>query len=337
MPLMTAPPAERTNADADSVAVEVRGPKSRRPRARFLVRALAVAMVAATATVLVVELRHTDLRATFSHIRLPYVALALAAIAVSVLAAGYNLLGFAPLRLRLAPTLLAQLAVSAIRVVAPSAVSTPAIATRYLTRSGATMPDALATVGIAQTVQFVVTLVLLGSLGLASSWQRVLDIGSFRLSLVLAGAMVLYLLGWLAIRLSARAARIAEHARVGLKSVVTHILTHPGLAAAGIVASAALTASHVAAFVFCVWAAGGHASIMVLATVYLGSITAGSVIPTPGGTGTVEAAMITGLTVAGVPLAAATAATLLSRLISVWILVPPGWLALITLRRRSLL
>jgi len=38
-----------------------------------------------------------------------------------------------------------------------------------------------------------------------------------------------------------------------------------------------------------------------------------------------------------VPLAAATAATLLSRLISVWILVPPGWLALITLRRRSLL
>jgi uncharacterized membrane protein YbhN (UPF0104 family) len=335
MLLMTAPTAERTKADVETVeTVEV---KPRRSTGRFVFRALAVAMVAATVTVLVVELRHTDLRATFSHIHMPYVFLAVAAIAISVVAAGYNLLGFAPLRLRLMPTLLAQLAVSAIRVVAPSAVSTPAIATRYLTRSGATMPDALATVGIAQTVQFVVTIVLLGSLGLASSWHTVFDIGSFRLSLLLAGALLVYLLGWLAIRLSARAARGWAHARQGVASVVKHARAHPGLAAAGIVASAALTASHIAAFVFCVWAAGGHASIMALATVYLGSITAGSVIPTPGGTGTVEAAMITGLTVAGVPLAAATAATLLSRLISVWILVPPGWLALITMRRRSLL
>jgi uncharacterized protein (TIRG00374 family) len=76
---------------------------------------------------------------------------------------------------------------------------------------------------------------------------------------------------------------------------------------------------------------------MTLFTVYLASAAAGSIVPTPGGTGPVEAAMIAGLTVAGVPLAAATAATVLSRLISVWLLVPPGWFALLRLRRRGLL
>jgi hypothetical protein len=44
--------------------------------------------------------------------------------------------------------LLAQLAVGGLRVITPSALSTPAIATRYLVQSGASTPDALTTVGV---------------------------------------------------------------------------------------------------------------------------------------------------------------------------------------------
>jgi hypothetical protein len=131
---------------------------------------LAAVVLLSTAAVLFVELRHTDLRATFAHIQFFYVGLAVVSIAASVVAAAYNLLGFTPLRLRLAPTLSAQLAVSAIRVVTPSAVSTPAIATRYLTRAGASTPDALASVGVAQTVQLVVTTALVGGFGVVSGW-----------------------------------------------------------------------------------------------------------------------------------------------------------------------
>ncbi|HEY7174454.1 MAG TPA: flippase-like domain-containing protein, partial [Micromonosporaceae bacterium] len=218
----------------------------------------------------------------------------------------------------------------------PSAMSTPAICARYLVRSGASLPDAVAAVGVAQTVQFLVTVALFTGFGLTSGWTDLLDAGSLRLGLILGAVLLVYLLTWLAIRRSARAARLAQHARHGLSSVIAHVRARPGVAVAGIVASAVLTAAHIAAFALCVRACGGHASITTLAAVYLAAAAAGSVIPTPGGTGAIEATMITGLTVAGIPLPVATAATVLSRLVSVWTLVPPGWLALISLRRRGL-
>jgi uncharacterized protein (TIRG00374 family) len=155
------------------------------------------------------------------------------------------------------------------------------------------------------------------------------------LSLALVSGFALYLLCWLAVRRNARAARLAGRARASLLAVVAHVRRRPGVATAGLIGSTLLTVSHVAAFALCVWGSGGHASLATLTSVYLVAIAAGSVIPTPGGTGAVEAAMITGLTVAGVALPAATAATVLFRLISVWMLVPPGWMALIALRRRG--
>jgi uncharacterized membrane protein YbhN (UPF0104 family) len=309
----------------------------RRQLGRITARIVAGLLLIGTASVLVIELRHADVRSTFAHIRWGYVGLAVAAIAASVVAAAYNLLGFTPLRLRLAPTLLAQLAVSAIRVVTPSAVSTPAIATRYLTQAGASTPDALASVGVAQTVQLVVTVGLVGGCGVVSGWSEWHSIGRLQLSLWLAGGLLIFLVGWLVVRCNDRAARVGRQAAASVRSVVAHTRTHPLSAVTGIVAGAMLTVTHIAAFAFCVHAAGGNASILTLSTVYLASAAAGSMVPTPGGTGAVEAALIAGLTVAGVPLPAATAATLLSRLVSVWLLVPPGWIALIGLRRRRLL
>ena len=64
---------------------------------------------------------------------------------------------------------------------------------------------------------------------------------------------------------------------------------------------------------------------------------AGSLIPTPGGTGAVEAALVAGLTATGLPLPVAAAAALLARLESVWLPAPPGWWAMRTLRRQGLL
>jgi uncharacterized protein (TIRG00374 family) len=302
-----------------------------------IVRFLVCTALLATATVLFIELRHTDVRSTFAHIRWAYVGLAAASIAGSVVAAAYNLLAFTPLRLRLGSTLLAQLAVSAIRVVTPSAVSTPVIATRYLTQSGASTSDALASVGVAQTVQLIVTVGLVGGCGVVSGWGDLHGVGRLQVSLWLAAATLVFLSGWFAVRCSTRAARVVRQATTSVKSVIAHTRAHPMSAVTGIVAGAMLTVTHVAAFAFCVRAAGGDASILTLAAIYLASAAAGSIFPTPGGTGAVEAALIGGLTVAGVPLAAATAATLLSRLVSVWLLVPLGWIALLGLRRRGLL
>jgi uncharacterized membrane protein YbhN (UPF0104 family) len=63
-------------------------------------------------------------------------------------------------------------------------------------------------------------------------------------------------------------------------------------------ASAALTVTHVLAFAACVAATGSELPLLTLTAVYLGAAAAGSVIPTPGGLGPVEAALVAGLAAA---------------------------------------
>ena len=146
-------------------------PRTSRQWARLLPLAAALAAVA-TAVVLAIELRNVDFGATLSRTDPTWVATAVGLFGLSILSAAYNLIGFSALRLRLAPTLLAQLAVGGLRIVTPSALSTPAIATRYLVRSGASTPDALATVGAAQTAQLLATMLVVGALaGLSGSGQ----------------------------------------------------------------------------------------------------------------------------------------------------------------------
>ena len=294
-------------------------------------------LILTSLVVLAIQLRNADLAATLRNIRPGYVVLAVCWIAVSMLAAAYNLLGFAPARLRLAPTLLAQLAVSGLRMIAPSALSTPAVATRYLVRSGVPMPDALATVGAAQTAQLVVTAVIVGLLGLASG--EGFAMGHLGTPLLIGGVALAFLLA-----LVRGIARSNEHLRDavteavrGLGTIAAHARQRPSMVAVGVLASAGLTITHVLAFAACVCAVGGHLSLLTLTTVYLAAASAGSLIPTPGGLGAVEAALIAGLTTAGLPLPIATAAALLSRLVAVWLPAVPGWLAVIVLRRRALL
>jgi glycosyltransferase 2 family protein len=69
--------------------------------------------------------------------------------------------------------------------------------------------------------------------------------------------------------------------------------------------------------------------------VYLTGSAIGSIIPTPGGLGAVEAALTAGLTAAGVPGAVAVSAVLLFRLLTFWLPVPLGWAALDFLERRQ--
>jgi uncharacterized protein (TIRG00374 family) len=294
-------------------------------------------LVLVAAGYLAVELRHVDLIASVRSVRPGQLGIAVACIALSLVAAAYNLIGFSPLRLRLLPTVLAQLAVSGIRLIAPSAVSTPAIATRYLVRSGASTPDALATVGVAQTAQLVVTATVVAVLGLASGQGAQLSVSPVGVLVAVTVAGAVAAAAVLAANRSIRARLILVQARHSLHNLGEHARHRPGQVGVGLLASAGLTLTHVLAFAFCVSAAGGHASLLTLTMIYLGAATAGSLIPTPGGVGAVEAALIAGLTTTGMVLPVATAAALLSRLVSVWLLAAPGWLALVTLRRRALL
>jgi uncharacterized protein (TIRG00374 family) len=98
-----------------------------------------------------------------------------------------------------------------------------------------------------------------------------------------------------------------------------------------------LTVCYVLCLDACVRALGGSLALTSAAVVYLTGSALGSVVPTPGGLGTVEAALAAGLTATGMAAATAVSAVLLFRLLTFWLPVPTGWAAFTYLRRHQVL
>ena len=72
-----------------------------------------------------------------------------------------------------------------------------------------------------------------------------------------------------------------------------------------------------------------------MALVYFAGNAAGSVVPTPGGIGSIDVAMIAGLTAVGVGPGVAVSATVVFRVVTFWVQIPLGWVALRHLMRRG--
>ncbi|WP_242605672.1 YbhN family protein [Frankia sp. Cppng1_Ct_nod] len=104
-----------------------------------------------------------------------------------------------------------------------------------------------------------------------------------------------------------------------------------------LLSAAATKVTQIVALAACVWAFGSPVSLLSVATIYLiGSVVAGAV-PTAGNVGALEPALALGLTATGGEAASMLAAVLVYRLISYWLPVLPGVIALTTLRRRAVL
>jgi uncharacterized protein (TIRG00374 family) len=76
---------------------------------------------------------------------------------------------------------------------------------------------------------------------------------------------------------------------------------------------------------------------MNIALIYFLGNAAGSAVPTPGGLGTVEFAMTTGLASAGLGAALAASIAVLFRAMTYWARVPLGWIAWRILQSRDIL
>jgi uncharacterized protein (TIRG00374 family) len=178
------------------------------------------------------------------------------------------------------------------------------------------------------------TIVVVGAIALAAS-THLPGTSSEAVAIVCAVVGVLAVVALLGQLLPA-GRQLTRKMVVSIRTVGTHLRDRPSRVVTGLGASALLTVAHVGAFVCCVHAVGGSASVLALTAVYLAASGAGSLVPTPGGIGAVESAMISGLLAAGLPPQVATAAALLSRLVTVWIPAVPGLWALRTLRRDGL-
>ncbi len=313
-------------------------PTRRRLKKRVLPALLWLAVLLGVG-LLVAELRTTDPGAMVRTLHVGWLAAALACTALALLAAAQNLHGFATVPLRTASTLRAQLAVGFTRILMPSAVSNPAVASRYLNRSGASWSAAVGTVSSVQFTQLIVTAVIVAALSLASpgSHHGLASVQPMTLAIIAAAVVVAAGLAAVIARRNMAVRRAVRGAAASWHSLSRHAREHPGRIAKGVLAAGVLTCAHLLAFACCVYAVGGHGTLLAFTVVYLASSAAGSLFPTPGGAGAVETALIAGLTATGLPLPVAAAAALLSRLESVWLPAVPGWWALRSMRRDGLL
>jgi uncharacterized protein (TIRG00374 family) len=264
--------------------------------------------------------------------------LALALSALTYVGAALSLTGFVTEKLSFGLTVLAQLASSFVTLVTPAAVGGAALNIRYLQRRKMSAAAAAASVGLSQVVAFVMHISLLvifiALTGTNESNPIHVPVIAY---FVLAGLVAV-----VAAVAALPAGRRLVRARVAptINQVLPQLLQmaqHPRKLAQGIGGTLLLSAAYIGCLSICVRALGGSVPIASIAVVYLTGSAIGSLVPTPGGLGAVEAALSAGLTAAGLPGAAAVSSVLLYRLLTFWLPVPIGWLALRHLERRQAL
>ena len=261
---------------------------------------------------------------------------ALALSAVTYVGAALSLSGYVAERLNFLRTLLVQLAGSFVTLVTPAAVGGVALNVRYLQRRKIPAPVAVASVGVSQVVAFVLHILLLvvfaavAGTGTTSpirppTWAYFVVAGL----VVLAGAVLAVPAGRRLVR-----ARLSPTFGQVLPQLL-EVAQHPRKLAEGIGGALLLSLAYILCLSACVAAFGRSVPFAKIGFVYLTGSALGSIIPTPGGLGAVEAALTAGLTAAGVPGAVSVSAVLLFRLLTFWLPVPLGWGALNFLERRQ--
>ncbi|HWB36830.1 MAG TPA: flippase-like domain-containing protein, partial [Rugosimonospora sp.] len=112
------------------------------------------------------------------------------------------------------------------------------------------------------------------------------------------------------------------------------VVGQPGRLLLGLGGNVVTTLGYVLAFDASLHGLGQHVSLVQVAIVYLAGTTLGSLVPTPGGVGTVEAALAAGLgTVAGINPGVAFSVAVLFRVLTYWLRIPLGWVAMRHLQR----
>ncbi len=263
---------------------------------------------------------------------------ALALSASTYVGATVSLSGFVADRLPFFRTLLAQVAGSFVTLVTPAAVGGAALNIRYLQRRKIPAPVAAASVGVAQVVAFVLHIVLIVIFAAIAGTSAKDPIQPPRWAWFVLAGLVVAALAVFAVPAARRVLRARVSPTIGqVLPRLLEVAQHPRKLALGIGGALLLSLSYILCLAVCVGAFGRSVPIAGIAVVYLTGSAIGSILPTPGGLGGVEAALTAGLTAAGLPGAVAVEAVLLFRLLTFWLPVPFGWAALSYLEREQAL
>jgi glycosyltransferase 2 family protein len=299
---------------------------------------LTVVAGAVAGYLLLSQLGSVDVAAVVARTEPGFTLLALAFSGLTYAGAALNLLGFTPGRLPAGRVVLAQLAASFVKLVAPAALGAVAVNARLLQRAGVGTGLAVASVGASQVCVLAVTVVVLAALGLLVGTGTAPSLDVPVEAVAALGAAAALSAAVLALPPSRR--RIRERLLPALEQIVPRlldVLQQPSRLAMGVGGALVQTGAFVLCLQACVAAFGGEVGLPTVAVVFLVGGTVGAAVPTPGGLGGTEAALAAGLVTAGLGGETAVSAVLLFRLATFWLPVLPGWAALAWLQRRGAL
>ncbi|MFE9722914.1 lysylphosphatidylglycerol synthase domain-containing protein [Streptomyces sp. NPDC005794] len=270
-----------------------------------------------------------------------WVAAALGFSALSYVAAAMSLLGFVPERVAFGKTVLAQVAGSFVKIVAPAAVGGVALNTRFLQRAGVRPGLAVASVGASQLFGLGCHILLLALFGYLTGTEKTPD--SLTPSrTVIAGLLTVAVLVLVVTAIPFMRKFVATRVRSLFAGVVPRMLDvvqRPQKLVTGIGGMVLLTGLFVLCLDASIRAFSGpdvpQLSYASIAVVFLAGNALGSAAPTPGGMGAVEGALTLGLIAVGLPKEVAAPAVLLYRVMTLWLPVLPGWICFNQLTRKG--
>ncbi|MFF2184385.1 lysylphosphatidylglycerol synthase domain-containing protein [Streptomyces sp. NPDC058155] len=308
-----------------------------RPRTLFSFIAGAVA-----AYFLLSSLAGLDFGTVVAEAHWGWVAAAVLFSSLSYFAAAMSLLGFVPERVGFLRTVVAQVAGSFVKIVAPAAIGGVALNTRFLQRAGVRPGLAVASVGASQLFGLGAHILLLLLFGYLTGTEKTASLTPSRT--VIAGLLTVAVLVLVVTAIPFLRKFLVTRLRSLFAGVVPRmldVLQRPMKLATGIGGMLLLTGM----FVMCLDASvrafdnGDHGlSYASVAVIFLAGNALGSAAPTPGGVGAVETALTVGLVVTGgVPSEVAVPAVLLYRALTLWLPVLPGWICFNHLTRKGAL
>ncbi|MES9605100.1 lysylphosphatidylglycerol synthase domain-containing protein [Actinomadura sp. NPDC000929] len=315
-------------------------------RARWVVAGLLLTVLTAALLTTAGPLRPA--LAALGHMRWGFLPVLVLLSLLHYVCSAVALRGAAGRPLPLVRTTMTQLTASAANRVTPGGLGAAAVNTRYLVCRGLPLPRAAVAVAVLQVAGVPADLLLTGAvLGLGAVLapgggnDRMLDALGHHASRAAGLVPPLPLLMAVGVLLPAavlwgrRAVRsaAARSAAAGLAD----LCRRPRDLAVTLAASAGTTLVLGVAFALGVLAvpgtAVGPADAPALIAAYLVGAAAGSAVPTPGGVGSTEAALVAALAALGIAAGPALHAVLLFRAVTFWAPVPLGILACRTLRR----
>ncbi len=305
---------------------------------RFSPRTVVMALILAIALVAVMgSLNFEAVASAIRDANVVWIVVAFLLGSATWVGAAIPLVAFAPKKISLVSATLAQMAASIVTLVAPAGIGPAALNLRFLNREKLSTPVAVATVTLVQISQFLTSVVLLLLVVVGTGASLDLDLPVTTIVWVAAAIATL-----LAATLSIRKLRTWawEKLRPSWDQVYPQllwILGHPRQLLIAVGGNMIMNIGYIGAFGAALAAFGYSMNPLTLALTYLASSTVGSVIPTPGGIGPVEAALTAGLQVAGIPPAIALSTAVLFRLVTFYGRIPFGWVALKRMEKKGLL